>query len=115
MPLFPRLRLIAALLLAVLQVARVGGEWLDATHVSSAGAQPVVVHVEEPGGSGHCPPVHDLDCAICAGLATPALPSCTTVQPVSVVARAGAAPTAVAPLAGTTVGRPYDSRAPPVA
>jgi len=112
MPIFPRLRLIAALLLAVLQLARVGAEWLDAAH--SASSQPVVMHVESLGGSSHCPPAHDLDCAICVGLSTPALPSHATDAPLAVVVRSQSTAASYVPALTGTAGYPYDSRAPPV-
>lgn len=112
MPFLTRLKLVAALLLAVLQLARVGIEWMDVAH--TAGTQPVVVHVEELGGSDHCPPVHSLDCVICAGLSTPALPSCASEQAPLVATRSEqATAAAVFPGAGVS-GHPYDSRAPPV-
>lgn len=112
-PLFPRLRLLAALLLAALQVGRMGVEWMDDARFS--GAPPAVVHVEETGGSGHCPPAHELDCAICTAMATPALPARAVAVLPLVAMRVAVAPDRAVPPADAATGYLPPARAPPLA
>lgn len=112
-PLFSRLRLLAALLLVALQMGRIGVEWMDDARLHGAG--PVVVHIEDAGGSGHCPPAHALDCAICAAIATPVLPSrAPSVLPL-VAAGMDIAPTSIVVPADAATGYLPPSRAPPLA
>ena len=110
-----RHRWFAALLLAVLQLARIGAECMDDARLALASAAPIVVHVEEQGGSGHCPPVHPANCAICSALATPALPATSQCPPAPSTVRAVQPPTAVVPLTGARSRHLPDSRAPPLA
>src|SRR5690606_14856963 len=100
-PLFPRIRLLAALLFVALQVGRIGVEWIDDARCSASG--PVVLHIEDADGSGRCPPAHALHCAICAAMATPALPARAAVLPY-VATRAAGIPASVIPLTDAATG-----------
>ena len=115
MPRLSRLRWPAALLFAVLQLARIGAAWVDDVRMAQEDGAPVALHIEQQGGSGHCPPVHPANCAICSTLATPALASAVTAPALAATVRAVQAPTAVAPLLGGTARHLPDSRAPPLA
>lgn len=112
-PLFPRIRLLAALLLAALQMGRLGVEWMDDARFS--GGPPAVVHAEETGGSGHGTPSHALDCAICTAVATPVLPSGAVAVLPLVATRPAAIPVSVIPLADAATGYLPPARAPPLA
>ncbi|MHB1222988.1 MAG: hypothetical protein ACYC2G_02920 [Gemmatimonadaceae bacterium] len=112
-PLLPRLRLLAALILAALQMGRSGVEWLDDARFS--GSPPVVVHIEETGGPGHGTPPHSLDCAICTAVATPVLPSAAAVVLPVVATRPAAIPVSVTPPADAATGYLPPARAPPLA
>lgn len=112
-PFFPRFRLLAALLLAALQLGRVGVEWLDDARFS--GAPPAVVHVEETGGTGHGTPTHTLHCAICTAVATPVLPSAAVGVLPTVATDPAAIPVSLTPLADAATGYLPPARAPPLA
>lgn len=111
-PLLSRIRLIAALLFAVLQVGRIGVEWIDDARLSATGA--VELHIEDADTPGHGAAPHALHCAICAAMATPALPARGAIMPV-VAVRATPTPVSVATLTNTTANRLPPARGPPLA
>ncbi len=111
-PILSRVRLIAALLFAVLQVGRIGVEWIDDARPGSTG--PVVLHIEDADSPGHGTPPHDLHCAICATMATPALPAQGAVLRV-VAIRATPIPVSVVPLTNATSSYLPPARGPPLA
>ncbi len=110
-PILPRIRLIAALLFAVLQVGRIGVEWTDDARPSSTG--PVELHVEDADSPGHGAPPHALHCAICATMATPALPARGAVLP-AVAVSSTPVPVSVAPLTNSTSSYLPPARGPPL-
>lgn len=111
-PLLSRIRLIAALLFAVLHVGRIGVEWIDDARLSSA--SPVELHIEDADSPGHGTPPHALHCAICATMATPALPARGAVLPV-VAVRATPLPVSVTPLTNSASSYLPPARGPPLA